>query len=241
MDELAEGLDGADHARHGVRPTAGGAMVSKCENGRFRPSFRENGALVTITAAPRPIFVAAFLLRSEASPTIFWSRMNAREQLLLKQYECLRKEIEGKIQIGEQNVIYGIGATAATWAWFLAHQSSALPAAAYLLPFVIGVLFFVRSLELSRSITSIGRHLAKTEADQNLGDLGWETTLAKARGENKSKDSGTSVCAQCTEQPAATALPGPGWHRWFWGALLLFNLVGAIFFVFFQGVATAKP
>ncbi|MBY0395540.1 MAG: hypothetical protein K2X91_03595 [Thermoleophilia bacterium] len=145
---------------------------------------------------------------------------NYTMELLLRQYDTLRREVEGFIHEQGQLATYGVIATGIVWSAVLTQPALrdllvAHPSLRVLLfiPMVLAVLFYYRNIKLEDHIHVCGDHLARLEAAFGLvgkdwGALAWDASWRRHREEGR-----------------AGGLRE--WHRVYWITLCLLNLVAA--------------
>jgi hypothetical protein len=109
------------------------------------------------------------------SPLTRGTSSGQAREFLLKEYECLRKEIELYQQTSaalERNIVFVIGVS---WAWLFSVRAE-VPALAWLIPCLFALLGFIRALNKRRFSRNVHAYLMKVE-DEFLGGHqagGWE-------------------------------------------------------------------
>lgn len=142
------------------------------------------------------------------------------KELLLRQYDTLRKEIEGFIHEQAQLATYGAIATGIVWSAILTNpelknllEGHPLLKTLLFLPPALAMLFFYRVAKLEEHIHVCSDHIAKVEAAFGLTgkdweSLAWEVYWKKRRFEGRDGDI-------------------RDWHRVYWFCLCLLNLLSA--------------
>jgi hypothetical protein len=98
-------------------------------------------------------------------------------EFLLKQYECLRKEIEILIQESralERNAIIAVGVT---WAW-LYSRGKPVHAWTYFIPILFSAIGALRAYGIEKAFGQMGSFISKLEyvfLDNRASALGWES------------------------------------------------------------------
>ncbi len=107
------------------------------------------------------------------------------EKFLLKEYESLRAEMEGKIEELRNVFKYTIIFSGIVWAWILSHTVSKNFNFLKWVPFFIALLFYFQYLSQIHDLFVLGKYLKKIEDYFDLPQgLGWEhrkNKLSKAK------------------------------------------------------------
>ncbi|MGE3820217.1 MAG: hypothetical protein AB7I30_12425 [Isosphaeraceae bacterium] len=140
------------------------------------------------------------------------------KELLLRQYETLRKEIEGFIKEQSQVSTCGVVVTGLIWAWILtnADLKDLLPEHPFLktllfVPFLLAALFFYRIVKLEVHIHVCSDHIAKLEAAFGLVGQDWESLAWEVYWKKRRMEGGQGDIRD--------------WHRVYWFWLCLVNLL----------------
>lgn len=140
------------------------------------------------------------------------------KEFLLAEYTDRRNDILQRIQRIEEQIRYGLLATAGLWTWLLVNTKTTwFPVAAWI-PFVVIAYFFVAWLLQHYAIKATANYVKEIEKQFDLPTgTGWETNLDKYR---------------------------VGWLVWitngFWAVLLLLNLMAALLVPVWQMDPAAK-
>jgi hypothetical protein len=103
-------------------------------------------------------------------------RPRGQEELLLKMYDTLRKEIEGFIKETGVLATFALLATGTVWAWAIDHLGTIQPRLLLFFPAFLALLFWLRAYGVRAMIHKASDHLAKLEMHFGLdAKLGWDS------------------------------------------------------------------
>jgi hypothetical protein len=107
------------------------------------------------------------------------------KEFYLKEYECLRREIEWLLQdyrTLERNVVLAIGVT---WAWLFTHTTH--PRLAWWIPVLFAVLGAIRAYGIHQGFAKLGNYIKLLEENfSGLGDPeGWQHKIPGKFGTSK--------------------------------------------------------
>lgn len=112
------------------------------------------------------------------------------EEFHLKEYECLRKEIELLTQDSRTLERYAIVAVGVTWGWLFSRRAPSVPEWAYCVPCMFAILGAIRAYGINQTFGILGDYISTVENAfyRDGGPVGWEhfeigmKTLPESKG-----------------------------------------------------------
>ncbi len=161
------------------------------------------------------------------SPVVLKLNASNASELLMKQYELLRAEIQYKIETQDTLSTYAIVGTAGVWTWLITHSPGS-PHWRYVafLPAGAALCVAVKSILLRLAIIRAGLHLARIERKLGWDEegLGWEICRSRERCDPASK-----LATQLNSLLFGTPLAV--WESVFWLLLIVFNIAAGVIYV----------